>query len=228
MLPDHALHASSDFADRHARAGSNRMEVARCKRRGALLRSTRAGCRANQRSVVEFVRTIVNRQYEQQLNFVSSSRQLHQCRDLEAQQGNDHCQYGRSSQCGRAGRTGFSQRTSPGLVHGRKAGIGLSRTRHGIRDVECRARCAYIGTDSDRCAGQARNRKLAGRVLCAAGIRAESSSVTARIVQNISSHATAVAVAQSRSSFRCMQSVRQHLQSEQSLSVPLQGSILSW
>jgi hypothetical protein len=228
MLPDHALHASSDIADRHARAGSNRMEVARCERRGALLRSTRAGCRADQRPVIQFIRTHVKRQHEQQFKLVGCCSQLHQCRDLEAQQGNDRCQHGRSGQCGRARRTGVGERPSSRAVYGRQAGIRLSRTRYGVRDVGCRARCALIGTVGDRCAGQERHTKRAGRVLCATGIRAESSSITARAGQYLSSHAAAIAVVYSRLNFRCMQSVRQHLQSEQSWSVPLQGSILSW
>lgn len=230
MLPDHALHASSAFADHHARAGSNGMEVARRERCGALLRSTRARCGTGQRTDIQFVYLATGQQFRKQQFEQAGCRssQLHERRDLETQQGNDHLQLGRPGRCGRTRRASIGQWTSPGVIYGRQAGFGVSRKWYGVRDVGSGARCAHSGADDRRCTGQTRHRERARRVFCSAGFGTESSPALALTTRPVSINET-VAVDQSHLSVCCMQSLRlQGLQSERAVSVLLQGSIFSW
>lgn len=214
MLPDHALHTGSAVADHHARAGSKRMEVARCKWRGALLGSTRTGCRAGQRPALQFLHGDARQQSgEQQCHYCSDFyRRLYERGDLEAQSGNDRNQY-ESGQCGRAGRTCACQRPSTGAVHGRQASTELSGARHGIRAIGSGARCTYLGVGSNRCAGQASHYQLARGVFCATSIGAEPTSI----------------VASPNSSDGCVQVLPQRqLQSEHSTVSARQGPSSSW
>ena len=143
MLPDHALPALPCFVASYAVNGSEHMEVARRKWRGAFLRSTRAGRRTGQFTSTQHIRTVASAgSHECQQQFFAGL-QLQQCRNLETQRRDDCSQYsGRGFSCG-ASRAQFEQRTSSSVIHGWSLSAWLSPSRHGVRHHRSRAWRTY-------------------------------------------------------------------------------------
>jgi hypothetical protein len=223
MLPDHALHAGSIVANHHARAGSKRMEVARCKWGRALLRPARTGRRTSQRTDVQLLQSDARQQCCNQRYDAGScgcSCYLHECGSLETKSRDDRCQHRRTSECGCQDRTSACQRTSTGTVYGWNTRTWLSAPRHGIRAVGSAARCAHLGSGSDRYAGQAGYCKFTRRVLRPASVSTEAL---------VALHATALAVAPPASNDGRMRALsHRQLQCEQTAASVLQGPSSSW
>jgi len=168
MLPDHALPALPYLVVSHAFNGSQHMEVARRKWRGAFFRSACAGRRTGQLATTKYLRALTSFRSQKFQQQFFGSIQLQQCRNLETQRRADHRQYRGCGFSGGTSRTAIEQRTSSRVVYGWSISSWFSATRDGVRHYRSRSWRTFTDLGRARCQGQSNCAQFPRTVLRAA------------------------------------------------------------
>lgn len=180
MLHAHAPNSLHRFVTGPTCDGGNSLEMARCRRRNALLRSASARRATSQCARVQHFQRTAGQQFQCEFvrHYATSRCRLHECRDLETGQRRDDCEYRGPGRRWSEGRARIEIGRSFGVVPGWSVGSRFSAAGQRLRIERRATRRSQLAAGGGGLARQASQIQRRRPVPCLSTIGSESKSTS--------------------------------------------------